>query len=198
MDRGRTCGSIIAGARVTPTALANTRPNWSGSRRIFCLFQRRRCALRQATRTVPIVFASIIDPVGAGFVKNLARPGGNATGFTFSNFIGGKWLEILKEVAPRVTRAAVIRDATAAPGPGLWGAVQALAPSLGVDVSPVDLRDAGEIEDAVSAFAHGANGGLIVTASTLSTVHRDLIAMLAARHHLPAVYPSATSAPAAA
>jgi putative ABC transport system substrate-binding protein len=147
-------------------------------------------ALRQATRTVPTVFVNIIDPVGAGFVTSLARPGGNVTGFILFEFgIIGKWLEILKEVAPLVTRVAVIRDATAALGIGQWGAIQAVAPSLGIELSPVDPRDAGEIEDAISAFARGANDGMIVTVSTLSTVHRDLIAMLAARHHLPAVYP---------
>src|SRR6476661_5940818 len=134
-------------------------------------------ALRQATRTVPTVFVNIIDPVGAGFVTSLARPGGNVTGFILFEFgIIGKWLEILKEVAPRVTRVAVIRDATAALGIGQWGAIQAVAPSLGVELSPVDPRDAGEIEDAISAFARGANDGMIVTVSTLSTVHRDLIA----------------------
>ena len=145
--------------------------------------------LLQATRTVPIVFVIVIDPVGAGFVASLARPGGNATGFTiFEYSMSGKWLELLKEIAPRVTRAAVLRDPAVASGIGQFGAVQIVAPSLGVELSPVDVRDAGEIERAVTAFARGSNGGLIVTASALATVHRDLIITLAARHKLPAVY----------
>ena len=122
--------------------------------------------LLQATRTVPIVFVTVIDPVGAGFVASLARPGGNATGFTMFEYgMSGKWLELLKEIAPRVTRAAVLRDPAIASGIGQFGAVQAVAPSLGVEVSPVDVRDAGEIERAVTAFARVSNGGLIVTAS---------------------------------
>ena len=145
--------------------------------------------LLQATRTVPIVFAVVADPVGAGFVESLARPGGNATGFiTFEYGIGGKWLELLKEIAPGVTRAAVLRDPAIASGIGQFGAIQAVAPSLGVEVSPVDVRDAGEIERAVAAFARAPNGGLIVTASAFGGVHRDLIITLAARHKLPAVY----------
>src|SRR5437016_6094263 len=119
--------------------------------------------LLQATRTVPIVFVTVIDPVGAGFVATLARPGGNATGFTIYEYgMSGKWLELLKEIAPRVTRAAVFRDPAIASGIGQFGAVQAVAPSLGVELSPVDVRDAGEIERAVAAFASGLNGGLIV------------------------------------
>ena len=146
--------------------------------------------LLQATRTVPIVFVTVIDPVGAGFVASLARPGGNATGFTIYEYsMSGKWLELLKEIAPRVTRAAVLRDPAVASGIGQFGAVQAVAPSLGVELSPVDVRDAGEIERAVTAFARGLNGGLIVTASALAIVHRELIIALAARHELPAVYP---------
>src|SRR6266480_961475 len=122
--------------------------------------------LLQATRTVPIVFVSVIDPVGAGFVASLAQPGGNATGFTIYEYsMSGKWLELLKEIAPRVTRAAVLRDPAVASGIGQFGAVQVVAPSLGVQVSPVDVRDAGEIERAVTAFARGLNGGLIVTGS---------------------------------
>jgi putative ABC transport system substrate-binding protein len=145
--------------------------------------------LLQATRTVPIVFVVVIDPVGAGFVASLARPGGNATGFTLFEYgMSGKWLELLKEIAPRVTRAAVLRDPTIASGIGQFGAVQAVAPSLGVELSPVDVRDAPEIERAVTAFARSGNGGLIVTASPLANAHRDLIITLAARHKLPAVY----------
>src|SRR5207245_780105 len=138
--------------------------------------------LLQATRTVPIVFVSVIDPVGAGFVASLAQPGGNATGFTIYEYsMSGKWLELLKEIAPGVTRAAVLRDPAVASGIGQFGAVQIVAPSLGVELSPVDVRDAGEIERAVTAFARGLNGGLIVTGSALGIVHRDLIIALAAR-----------------
>jgi putative ABC transport system substrate-binding protein len=146
--------------------------------------------LLQATRTVPIVFVTVIDPVGAGFVANLARPGGNATGFTIYEYgMSGKWLELLKEIAPGVTRAAVLRDPAVASGIGQFGAVQIVAPSFGVELSPVDVRDAGEIERGVTAFARGLNGGLIVTGSAAAIVHRELIATLAARHRLPAVYP---------
>ena len=145
--------------------------------------------LLQATRTVPIVFAIVPDPVGAGFVASLARPGGNATGFTtFEYGIGAKWLQLLKEIAPGVARAAVIRDAATPSGMGTWGAIQSVAPSFGVELRPVSVRDAGEIERAVAAFARSANGGLIVTGSALAAVHRELIVTLAARHKLPAVY----------
>jgi putative ABC transport system substrate-binding protein len=145
--------------------------------------------LLDATRTVPIVFVSVIDPVGAGFVASLAQPGGNATGFTIFEFsMSGKWLELLKEIAPHVTRAAVLRDPAVAAGIGQFGAVQIVAPSLGVQVTPVDVRDAGEIERALTAFARGLNGGLIVTGTALAMVHRDLIISLANRHRLPAVY----------
>jgi putative tryptophan/tyrosine transport system substrate-binding protein len=147
--------------------------------------------LLQATRTVPIVFAVVIDPVGAGFIDSLARPGGNATGFTiFEYSMSGKWLELLKAIAPQVTRAAVLRDPTIASGIGQFAAVQASAPSLGLELSAVDVRDAVEIERAVTAFARSSNGGLIVTASALATRHRDLIIALAARLRLPAVYPN--------
>ena len=145
--------------------------------------------LLQATRTVPIVFAVVPDPVGAGFVDSLARPGGNATGFMqFEYSLSGKWLELLKEIAPGVTRAAVLRDPAITAGIGQFAVIQSVAPSLGVEVSPVNVRDAAEIERAVAAFARSANGGLIVTASALASVHRDLIVTLAARHKLPAVY----------
>jgi putative ABC transport system substrate-binding protein len=145
--------------------------------------------LLQVTRTVPVVFTQAIDPVGAGLVDNLARPGGNATGFTVFEFgISAKWLELLKEVAPRVTRAAVLRDPAMAAGSGQLGAIQSAAPSFGVELSPVNVRAAGEIEHAVTAFARGANGGMIVSASGLAIVHRELIVALAARHKLPAVY----------
>ena len=145
--------------------------------------------LLQATRTVPIVFVVVVDPVGAGFVASLARPGGNATGFTtFEYGMSGKWLELLKQIAPSMTRAAVLRDPAIASGIGQFGAVQAVAPSLGVELSPVDVRDAPEIERAVTSFARSSGGGLIVTPSPLANRHRDLIIMLAARHRLPAVY----------
>jgi putative ABC transport system substrate-binding protein len=147
--------------------------------------------LLQATRTVPIVFAVVIDPVGAGFVETLARPGGNATGFTIFEYnMSGKWLELLNAIAPDVRRAAVLRDPTIASGIGQFAAVQAAAPSLGMELSAVDVRDAGEIERAVMAFTRSPNGGLIVTASALATRHRDLLIALAARHRLPAVYPN--------
>jgi putative ABC transport system substrate-binding protein len=144
-------------------------------------------ALQQATRTVPIVFAIVADPVGAGFVDSLARPGGNVTGFTpFEYGISGKWLELLKEIAPRVTRVAVLRDLTI--GLGQLGAIQSVAPSLGVELTPIGVDDAGQIERTVAAFARFPNGGLIVTASTSATIHRELITTLAARNKLPAVY----------
>ena len=143
----------------------------------------------QATRTVPIVFVIVPDPVGAGFVDSLARPGGNATGFiNFEYSVGAKWLELLKAVAPSVTRVAVLRDGFITAGTGQFGAIQSAAPSVGVEVSPVNVRDAGEIERAVTAFAHSSNGGIIVTGSALAVVHRNLIIALAARHKLPAIY----------
>jgi putative tryptophan/tyrosine transport system substrate-binding protein len=145
--------------------------------------------LLQVTRSVPIVFVAVTDAVWAGFVENLARPGGNATGFIgFEYGLSGKWLELLKEIAPGVTRAAVLRDPAITAGIGQFGAIQAVAPSVGIQVSPAGVRDADEIERAITAFARGSNGGLIVTGSALAVVHRDLIVALAARHKLPAVY----------
>jgi len=145
--------------------------------------------LLQATRTIPIVFTTVSDPVGAGFVDSLARPRGNATGFLVWEYsIAVKWLELLKEIAPRVTRAAVLRESAIATGPAQFGVIQAVAPLLGVELRAVDTRDAGEIERAITAFARSPNGGLVVTGSTLAAVHRDLIITLAARHRLPAVY----------
>jgi len=145
--------------------------------------------LLQETRAVPIVFAVVADPVGAGYVDSLARPGGNATGFTnFEYSFAGKWLELLKDIAPAVSRAAVLRESAIAAGPAQFGAIRAAAQSLGMELQPVDVRDAGEIERAITAFARGSNGGLIVTGSPAAIVHRGLIVALAARHRLPAVY----------
>ena len=147
-------------------------------------------ALRQATRTVPIVFVQVADPVGAGFVDSLARPGGNVTGFMVFEFsLSGKWLELLKQLAPGVTRAAVLRDPTVGTGTSQFAVIQAVASSLGVEAIPVNVSDAGEIERSVGAFARSDNGGLIVTAGALTLAHRDLISALATQHRLPAVYP---------
>jgi putative ABC transport system substrate-binding protein len=146
-------------------------------------------ALREATRTIPIVFTGVSDPVGAGYVASLARPGGNATGFTFVEYgPSAKWLQLLKEIAPRVTRAAILRDPTLAAGTGQLGAIQALAPSLGVETTPIDVRDAGEIERAIADFARTPNSGLVVTTSPAAIVNRKPIITLAAQHRLPAVY----------
>jgi putative ABC transport system substrate-binding protein len=146
-------------------------------------------ALQQASRAVPIVFAGVIDPVGSGFVDSLARPGGNATGFlVFEYSLSGKWVELLKQIAPSVTRAAVLRDPALGSGTSQFAVIQAVAPSLRVEVNPVNLHDAGEIERVVAAFARSPNGGLIVTSVPAATRHRDLIITLAARHKLPAVY----------
>ena len=145
--------------------------------------------LLQATRTVPIVFVNVADPVGAGFVESMARPGGNATGFVqFEYSLSGKWLELLKQIAPNVTRVAVLRDPAITSGIGQFAVIQSVAPSLGVDVTAINVREAAEIERAVTAFARSSNGGLILTSSALAAVHRDLIISLAAKHKLPAVY----------
>jgi putative ABC transport system substrate-binding protein len=146
-------------------------------------------AMLQASRTVPIMFPSAVDPVGAGFVDSLARPGGNVTGFLSVEYsISGKWLELLKQNAPSVTRVVVLRDPTLGTGTGLFAGIQAVAPSLRVEVTPTNMREAGEVERAVAAFASIPNGGLIVVTSTFSSRHRELIVTLAARHRLPAVY----------
>jgi putative ABC transport system substrate-binding protein len=142
-----------------------------------------------ATRSVPIVFAIVPDPVGAGFVESLAQPGGNATGFvSFEYGLSSKWLELLKEIAPRVTRAAVLRDPALASGTGQFGAIQSVSSSLGVELSPINVRSAPEIERAIAEFARFQNAGLIVTANALVSAHRDLIVALAVKHRLPAVY----------
>ena len=145
--------------------------------------------MQQATHTVPIVFAGVVDPVAAGFVDSLARPGGNTTGFTqFEYGMSGKWLELLKEIAPRVTRAAVVRDVNIATT-GELAAIQTVAPLLGVEITPLGLRNAGEIERGIAAFARSPNSGLIVATGASSIGHRDLIIRLAAQNRLPAVYP---------
>jgi putative ABC transport system substrate-binding protein len=147
-------------------------------------------AVQQATRTVPIVFANVIDPVGAGFVANLAQPGGNATGFALYEYgISGKWLALLKEIAPNVTRAAVVRDPSTAAGIGQLGAIQAVAPSLGIELTPLDARDETELERAVALFVRRPNGGIVITASPAARVNRQQVTALMARHRLPAVYP---------
>ena len=147
--------------------------------------------LLEATRTVPIVFVLVIDPVGAGFVSSLARPGGNVTGFLMFEYgMSGKWLELLKQIAPNVTRVAVLRDPGIASGIGQFGAIQSAAPSFGLVATPVNVRDALEIGRDIAAFANSPNGGLIVAASPGAAQHRDLIVTLAARHRLPAIYAS--------
>jgi putative ABC transport system substrate-binding protein len=145
--------------------------------------------LLQATRSVPIVFATAVDPVGAGLVDSLARPGGNTTGFLLYEYsLGAKWLELLKQIAPNVTRVAVLRDAASPSGTGQFGAIQAVAPSLKVEVSPVNMRESAGLEQDITAFARAPNGGLILTGSIPSILHRDLIIALAARYKLPAIY----------
>jgi putative ABC transport system substrate-binding protein len=147
-------------------------------------------ALQHATKTIPIVFVAVPDPVGAGYVASLARPGGNMTGFTFFDYsISSKWLELLKDIAPSIKRAAVIRDPTIAAGVGQYGVLQAIAPTFGIEVNPIGVRDRAEFEVAIAAFAERPNGGLIVTAGALPVVHRSLIISLAAKLRLPAVYP---------
>ena len=181
-----------------PPSFAGTRRNWPRSTPDVILAPAATTVgpLLQATRTVPVVFPAVVDPVGAGFVDNLARPGGNATGFmNFEYSIGGKWLELLKEIAPGVTRVGVLRYAAITLRVGQFGLIQSVAQSLRVEVTPVNMRDAPEIERAVAAFARAPNGGLIVTASPLAHRHRDLIVTLAARHKLPAVYFDRSSPP---
>jgi ABC-type uncharacterized transport system substrate-binding protein len=181
---------ISAGARASPSKFADTQQTWLRSRPTSSwLLAVRPRPLLQATRTVPIVFVQVAEPVGAGFVETLARPGGNATGFMLYEYgIGAKWLELLKEIAPGVNRVAFLQNSATPAGPGQFGAMQASAPSLGMEVRPISVRDAGEIERAVTAFARPANGGLIVAGGATQRVHRDVIIKLAARHRLPAVY----------
>jgi len=145
--------------------------------------------VKQFTRTVPIVFAGLNDPVGGGFVRSLARPGGNITGFGGAEYgFAAKWLELLKQIVPRVARVAVIRDAFGTAGPGYTGALQGVAPSFRVDINPIEASEPSEIESAITAFAGGSNGGIIVPTSTAAAFHRELIILLAAKHRLPAVY----------
>jgi putative ABC transport system substrate-binding protein len=145
--------------------------------------------LLQATRTIPIVFANVADPVGAGIVETIARPGGNATGFVqFEYSLSGKWLELLKQIAPSVTRVAVLRDPDIPSGIGQFAIIQSVAPPLGVEVSSISIRDADQIGRAVTAFARSPNGGLIITPSALAVAHREIIVSLAAKYRLPAVY----------
>jgi len=173
-DRGRYAAELVALA--PDVILASTTPGMM--------------ALQHSTRTVPVVFVNVADPVGAGFVESLSRPGGNATGFTVYEYsLSGKWLELLKQIAPSVTRAAVIRDAANPAGIGMFAVIQSAASSFGVELSPVVARDGGEIERAVTAFARSPNGGLIVLGTSWGALHADLMVMLAARHRLPAVYP---------
>jgi putative ABC transport system substrate-binding protein len=173
-DRGRYAAELVALA--PDVILASTTP--------------AMMALQQSTRTVSVVFANVADPVGAGFVESLARPGGNATGFTpYEYSISVKWLELLKQIAPSVTRAAVIRDAANPAGIGMFAVIQSAASSFGVELSPIVARDGSEIERAVTAFARSPNGGLIVLGTSFGVLHSDLMVMLAARHRLPAVYP---------
>jgi putative tryptophan/tyrosine transport system substrate-binding protein len=157
---------------------------------IFATASGTLAPLQQATRAIPIVFVQVTDPVGAGFVDSLARPGGNITGFiNFEYSLGGKWLELLKDIAPHVMRAAVLRDPAVAAGAGQLGAIQSAAQSFGLEVRPIDVRDPSEIERGVTTFARSSNGGLIVVGSAGSIIHRELIMTLAARYRLPSIYP---------
>ena len=184
-QRSRSGGNINDVTRRSAAELVAFAPDVilaSGSRNVE--------ALQQATRAIPLVFAGLTDPVGAGFVESLARPGGNTTGFaSFEYGLSTKWLELLKEIAPRVTRVGVPRESGSSIGIGLWAAMQGAAPSLGMELKPIGARDAPEIERGVAAFARAPNGGMIVTPGGISIAHRDLISALAARQQLPAVYP---------
>jgi putative ABC transport system substrate-binding protein len=181
--RSSSAGDVDSGRKYA-TELVSLAPD------VFVTFGSASVAASQrVTRSIPIVFANVVDPVGAGFVATLARPGGNTTGFTaFEYSLSGKWLELLKEIAPSVTRVAVLRDPTLAAGIGQYAVIQAMASSPGVELSIIDMRDAGEIERALSSFAREPNGGLIVTVSATAVKFRDQIISLATRHRLPNVY----------
>ena len=186
-----TFGSSTAGRQAMPS-VANSRPNLWRSRQTIVLANGAStlAPLLQLSRTLPIVFVQVTDPVGAGFVTSLARPGGNATGFTVYEYgLSGKWLELLKEISPGVTRVLVFRDPTISSGIGQFGAIQAVAPALRIDVVPADVREADEIERVVTEFAGQPNSGLIVLTGVSAIFHRKLFIALAARHRLPAVYP---------
>jgi len=180
----RWVGDDAARVRLYATELTGMRPDviWtSGSLQLLLL--------KRATRTIPIVFTQVYDPVGSGFVTNLNRPGGNITGFTLGEFsMGGKTLEVLKEVAPQVSRVAVLLNLEQPPHVAMWRSIEAIAPSFGVRLTPADAPDSDEIERAIEAFAREPNGGLIVLPSPITQVHRELITALAARHRLPAAY----------
>jgi ABC-type uncharacterized transport system substrate-binding protein len=184
-QRSRSASNVVESARRNAAELVALAPDVilvSGARNVE--------ALQQATRTIPIVFAGLTDPVGAGLVEGLARPGGNTTGFTsFEYGLSTKWVELLREIAPRVSRAGVVRESGSSLGIGLWAAMQGAAPSLGIEMRPIGVRDAPEIERGVAAFARAPNGGLIVTPGGLLSSHRGSISMLASRYQLPAVYP---------
>jgi ABC-type uncharacterized transport system substrate-binding protein len=176
----------IAGLVPFPTMFADLPRNSLSPDVIFASGNSTVAPLLQVTHTIPIVFVTVPDPVGAGFVDSLAQPGGNATGFIlFEYSIGAKWLELLKQIAPGLARVAVVRDAAIAAGTGQFGAIQAAAPSLQLEVKPINLRDANEIERDITAFARSSNGGLILIASGFAVVHRDLIVKLAAHLKLP-------------
>jgi putative ABC transport system substrate-binding protein len=180
----RWAGAVASDLRKYAVDLVTLQPDI-----IFATGTATMTAILQATHTVPTVFANTADPVGAGFVDTMARPGGNATGFiNYEYSLSGKWVELLKQIAPDVTRAAVLRDPNISSGIGQFAVIQSVAPSVGMEVTAINVRDAGEIERAVTAFARSPNGGLIVTASALTLAHRELIIALAAQHKLPAVY----------
>ena len=181
-----TVGPVLQATR--DAALASEASSQRGNFRVRA--PGTRLETGSSARAVPIVFPYVVDPVGAGFVDSLARPGGNATGFlSFEYSLSGKWLEVIKQIAPSVTRVAVLRNPAVSSGPAQFSVIQAVAPSLRVEVSPLNMRDAGEIERGVAAFARSStSGGLIVTGSSAASLHRDLIITLAARHKFPAVY----------
>jgi putative ABC transport system substrate-binding protein len=183
IDLRASVGDVVASRRIAAELVA-LKPDV-----ILAMGSQSVASLQEVTRTVPIVFTVVADPVGAGFVDSLARPGGNATGFMlFEYTLSAKWPELLKQVAPSVTRAAVPRDPSATAGIGQFAVIQALAPSVGLEIVAINVRDAGEIEAAIKAFAQTPNGGMIVTAGPGSVIHRELIVALAARYKLPAIY----------